>query len=147
MEEPLVKLLFEAFGIRSAARVGGAVAGQGGAAGLGRHAHIIFEAENRGSLIARQLIRDGARHLVDLIARLKDKGSDATIVVAGGGVIVAQPSLAEAFLQELAGRFGGAVTGSIYAGPPVDGACRLAARLNLSTAGLQAAPSRSATSS
>lgn len=133
-DEPLVKLLFEALGIRTAARVGSAIARQGGATGLGRHAYVVFEAEKQGSLLAAQVIRDGARHLVDLVARLRDNGSEATKVVAGGGVIVAQPSLSNAFLDEIARRFAGSITGEIYAGPPVDGACRLAAQLELSLA-------------
>jgi glucosamine kinase len=128
-DEPLVRLLFEALAIPSAARIGSAVARQGGAAALGSHAPVLFEAAARGSLIARQVIRDGARELADLVARLRHKGSDATTVVAGGSVIAAQPLLADAFIEQVALRFEGRVTASLYPEPPVEGACRLAATL------------------
>jgi len=129
-DEPLVKALLASLGIENAARIGRVLAKQGGAAGLGRHAFSLFDAEAQGSALARAVIIDGARHLVDLVARLKTNGSQATVVVAGGGVIAAQETLAGAFLAELQRRFGGALTAHIYRGPPVDGACRLAARLN-----------------
>jgi glucosamine kinase len=127
--EPLVEALFRALEIPNAARIGSTVAELGGSAALGRHAPLLFEAEARGSHLARRVIRDGARHLVDLVMRLRERGSRATQVVAGGGVIAAQPSLADAFLEEFAVHFAGAMTARIYAGPPVEGACRLAARL------------------
>lgn len=129
-DEPLIKALLASLGIENAARIGRVLAKQGGAAGLGRHAFALFDAEAQGSALAKDVIIDGARHLVDLVARLKTNGSEATVVVAGGGVIAAQASLADAFLAELARRFDGALTAFIYRGPPVDGACRLAARLN-----------------
>ena len=130
-DEPLVRLLFEALAIPSAARIGSAVARQGGAAALGSHAPIVFEAAMRGSPIAGQVIREGARELADLVARLRRTGSDATIVVAGGSVIASQPLLADAFVDEVALRFEGRVTAKLYPGPPVEGACRLAASLTL----------------
>ncbi|MET0430375.1 MAG: BadF/BadG/BcrA/BcrD ATPase family protein [Microvirga sp.] len=128
-DDPLVRLLFEALAIPSAARIGSAVARQGGAAGLGSHARIVFEAAEQGSLIAGQVIREGARELADLVARLRHTGSDATTVVAGGSVIASQPLLANAFIDQVAQRFDGRVLARIYPGPPVEGACRLAASL------------------
>jgi glucosamine kinase len=77
----------------------------------------------------------GARHLVGLVARLTKRGSQATKAVAGGGVIAAQRSLADTFLEEFAMRFEGEIKAEIYDGPPVGGACRLAA-------GVQARASR-----
>jgi N-acetylglucosamine kinase-like BadF-type ATPase len=128
-DEPLVRLLFDALEIPSAARIGSAVARQGGAAALGRHAPVLFEAAGRGSLIAGQVIREGARELADLVARLRRNGSNATTVVAGGSVIASQPLLADAFIEQVALRFEGRVTAKLYPGPPVEGACRLAATL------------------
>ena len=146
LSEPLVESLLKALEIQNAARIGSAIAELGGSAALGRHAPLVFEAERKGSLLARQVIRDGARHLVELVVRLKKKGSLATTVVAGGGVIAAQPSLADAFLEEFAIRFDGVMTAQIYEGPPVEGACRLAAdlrthALRLNTTGRQVASS------
>ena len=123
--EPLLELLLEALAIRNAARIGSCIAALGGSAELGRHA-LVFEAERRGSRLAREVIRDGARHLVGLVQRLKKRGAQASKVVAGGGVIAAQPSLARAFVEEFAARFDGSMTAEIYTGPPVEGACRIA---------------------
>lgn len=129
-DEPLVQRLFEALDIKSAARIGSAIGRSGSAAQLGRHAHIIFEAAEAGSLLARQVVRDGAKELADLVARLKQNGAAATTVVAGGSVIASQPMLWSAFCEQISNRFAGSVTARLFAGPPVEGACRLAARLN-----------------
>jgi N-acetylglucosamine kinase-like BadF-type ATPase len=128
--EPLAALLLEGLAIPNAARLGSAIAALGGSAELGRHAPSVFAAEARGSLLARRVIRDGARCLVDLVAHLRQRGSRATWVVAGGGVIVAEHSLSHAFFEEFEERFRGAVTAQIYAGAPVEGACRLASGLH-----------------
>jgi N-acetylglucosamine kinase-like BadF-type ATPase len=124
--EPLLELLLEALAIRNAARIGSSIAALGGSAELGRHAPLVFEAERSGSRLAREVIRDGARHLVGLVEQLKKRGAQASKVVAGGGVIAAQPSLARAFVEEFAARFDGSMTAEIYTGPPVEGACRIA---------------------
>jgi N-acetylglucosamine kinase-like BadF-type ATPase len=127
--EPLVELLLDGLAIKNAARIGSAIAQLGGSAALGRHAPLVFEAERKGSELAQAVIRDGARHLVGLVEQLKKRGSQATIVVAGGGVIATEPSLADKFVEEFATRFEGTMTAEIYAGPPVEGACRLATAL------------------
>lgn len=129
-EEPLVRLLFEALEIKSAARIGSTIGRSGSAAQLGRHAHVIFEAAEAGSLLARQVVRDGAKELADLVARLKHNGATATSVVAGGSVIASQPMLWNAFSEQITNRFDGGMTARLFTGPPVEGACRLAARLN-----------------
>lgn len=146
LDEPLVQLMLNALGIGNPARIGRAISAQGGAAELGRHAHILFEAEKQGSRLARQVIEDGARHLVDLVERLKRNGSEATMVVAGGGVIVAQPSLADAFLAEVTRRFAGALIARIYDGAPVEGACHLAHELALPVPDAKTAPAFSTSS-
>jgi N-acetylglucosamine kinase-like BadF-type ATPase len=129
LSEPLVALLLRGLGVPNAARLGSAIAGLGGSAEVGSHAVLVFDAEASGSLLARQVIRDGARRLVDLVAHLRKRGSRATIVVAGGGVIVAQSSFASAVLEEFDNRFDGVMKAEIYAGAPVEGACQLAAAL------------------
>lgn len=129
LSEPLVALLLQEFGIANPTRIGSAIAALGGSSELGRHAPLVFTAEARGSHLAKQVIRDGARRLVDLVTQLKKRGSQATMTVAGGGVIVAQPTLANAFLEEFAGRFSASMTAVMYPDPPVEGACRLAAAL------------------
>lgn len=125
-DDPLVRRLFKAFGIMNAARIGSAIAHAGGAAALGRHAPIVFDAEADGSSLAARVIADGARHLAALVMRLKNNGASADTVVAGGGVMVSQRTLADAFLREVAIQSDGAVTARIFQGPPVEGACRMA---------------------
>jgi hypothetical protein len=51
------------------------------------------------------------------VVQLKKRGAQATMVVAGGGVFAAQPSLAEAFLEEFARRFDSTMKAKIYPGP------------------------------
>jgi N-acetylglucosamine kinase-like BadF-type ATPase len=125
-DEPLVRALFRALDIDNPARIGSQIAGAGGAAALGRHASAIFDAASMGSTIAQTVIDEGASALVDLVERLRMLGAEASSVVAGGGVIVAQPGLANAFLQAMDARFGSSLSVSIYPGPPVEGACNIA---------------------
>lgn len=127
--EPLVSRVFAALEISSVARIGTGVAATGGAAGLGRHAHIIFEAVEAGSVLARQVIEDGARDLAGLIGLLRKNGAEATAVVAGGSVIASQPLLWSAFSAQVDRLYGGNVSAQLFQGAPVEGACRIAARL------------------
>ncbi|OLP54749.1 hypothetical protein BJF92_13095 [Rhizobium rhizosphaerae] len=128
-DEPLVRALFAALDIDNPARIGSQVANAGGAAALGRHASVIFDAASAGSAIAQTVIDEGATALVDLVERLKMLGAEARSVVAGGGVIVAQSRLADAFLKAMDARFGASLSVSIYPGPPVEGACNIAKAL------------------
>lgn len=127
--EPLVQALFHAFAIDTTARIGSAIASCGSGANLGRHAPQIFNAAEAGSTLARQVIGEGAAALAELVARLKHVGAVSSNVVAGGAVIVAQPLLANSFIQEIERRFGGTLQAEIFRGPPVVGACRLAETL------------------
>jgi len=129
MDEPLVRGLFAALEIRSSARIGSAIARCGSAPALGRHAPMVFEAAEAGSDLARAVIRDGGGELAALVERLLSCGAEAKAVVAGGGVIVAQPLLWSAFVDAVATRFGGRISAQLYTGAPVDGACRLVADL------------------
>lgn len=146
LDEPLVRLLLKALPARNPARIGRAISAEGSATALGRHAHILFAAEKEGSLLAQKVITEGARHLVDLVERLKRNGSEATTVVAGGGVIVAQPSLAAEFLAEVTRRFAGKLNARIYDGAPVEGACLLAHELSADQPESKAGPTLSSSS-
>jgi glucosamine kinase len=128
-EEPLVRRLFAALEIRSSARIGSAIARCGSAPALGRHAPIVFEAAAAGSPLADAVIREAGHGLAELIGRLQRQGSEAGIVVAGGGVIAAQPLLWASFSKAVATRFAGRITAKLYTDAPVDGACRLVTRL------------------
>jgi hypothetical protein len=91
------------------------------------------------------VIRDGAKELADLVARLEQTGSEATTVVAGGSVIASQPMLANAFFEQVALRFEERIVPRLYTGPPVEGACRLAASLG-APSGVSADDARPASS-
>ena len=67
---------------------------------LGRHAPMVFEAAEAGSQLAHGVICDGGRQLAALIGRLQRQGAGATIVVAGGGVIAAQPCSGRPLLKK-----------------------------------------------
>jgi len=127
--EPLVRGLFAALDIQSSAQIGGGIASCGSARALGRHAPMVFAAAESGSELAHDVIRDGARHLAALIGRLQRQGAEANIVVAGGGVIAAQPLLWTAFAEEVATAFASRTSAKLFTGAPVEGACRLAAAL------------------
>jgi glucosamine kinase len=124
-DEPLVRNLFAALEIRSSARIGSAITRCGSATALGRHAPILFQAAEAGSELAHAVIREAGCGLAALIGRLQRQGADAEVVVAGGGVIAAQPLLWASFQEEVATRFAGRITPKLYSGAPVDGACRL----------------------
>jgi glucosamine kinase len=127
--EPLVRRLFAALDVHSSARIGTGIARCGSATALGRHAPMVFEAAEAGSQLAHGVIRDGGRQLAALIGRLQRQGAEATIVVAGGGVIAAQPLLWTAFVEEVEAAFAGRTAAKLFTGAPVEGACRLAAAL------------------
>ncbi|RNF33888.1 N-acetylglucosamine kinase [Paracoccus methylarcula] len=128
-DEPLVRLLCESLGIDRTVRLGSAISGSKSAASLGSHAAAVFDAAAAGSVLAQRAIDEGAAALVDLIARLIARGARARKVVAGGGVIRAQPPLADAFLRQISSRFSNRMTARILDGPPVAGACAIARRL------------------
>jgi glucosamine kinase len=128
-DEPLARGLFAALDIHSPAQIGRGIARCGTATALGRHAPMVFEAAEAGSQLAYGVIRDGGRELAALIARLERQGAEATIVVAGGGVIAAQPLLWTAFVDEVETAFAGRMAAKLFTGAPVEGACRLAAEL------------------
>ncbi|WP_102957655.1 N-acetylglucosamine kinase [Mangrovicella endophytica] len=127
-DDPLARRLFAALEIPSPARIGSRLAQIGSAAALGAHARLVFEAEREGSALAAKVVEDGGRALADLVASLEARGVRADTVVAGGSVIVAQPSLWKAFSRGLEAACQGRVAARLFAGAPVEGACFLARR-------------------
>ncbi|RWJ01190.1 MAG: sugar kinase [Mesorhizobium sp.] len=127
--EPLVEALCETFGLNSPTNIGTAIAKEGGASALGRHAPVIFYAANEGSSLAKRVIDEGAAALTQLVHHLKLAGVSDKDVVAGGGVILAQPLLANAFSHQISDRFGATVAVTFLDKPPVLGACVLARQL------------------
>lgn len=101
-DDPLLALLLKAVGITEVTKLGRTLNETRGAAEWGRYANVVFEAASQGSPLARKVIEDGARALADLVGVLARRGADASVVVAGGGVITEQPLLWDAFKAAVA---------------------------------------------
>jgi glucosamine kinase len=99
-----------------------------GAAVWGSYANAVFDAAVAGSPMAIRVIREGGAGLAALVQILIERGANASLVVAGGGVISEQPMLMEAFVEAM-----GSVSPSsrvvLLREPPVIGAIALAERL------------------
>jgi glucosamine kinase len=99
-----------------------------GAAVWGRYANAVFDAAVSGSPMAIRVIREGGAGLAALVQILIERGANASLVVAGGGVISEQPMLMKAFVEAMT-----LVSPSsrvvLLREPPVIGAIALAERL------------------
>jgi N-acetylglucosamine kinase-like BadF-type ATPase len=93
----LADALLAALGASDPTEFGKCLQAIGSAAGIGRHAPVVFAAAQSGSALAARVIRDAGRALAGLVRQLVDRGAPAGCVVAGGGVISSQPLLADAF--------------------------------------------------
>lgn len=128
-DDPLIAAIFDVLEISNAARLGSSLGRLATAASVGSRANVIFDAAKLGSPLAAKVIADGGRALAELIARLKGRGVAATHVVAGGGVIVHQPLLWQAFTESLRDTQPPLVTALLFSGRPVEGAVKLAQTL------------------
>jgi N-acetylglucosamine kinase-like BadF-type ATPase len=102
LDDPLVALLPAAVGTKEVTKLGRVLNEVRGAAEWGRFANVVFDAAAEGSPLAHKVIADGARALAELIGVLARRGADASVVVAGGGVITEQPLLWDAFRSAVA---------------------------------------------
>lgn len=102
LTDPLVRAQLAAYDVSAGAELAMAVTRGNTAAGWGAHAPDVFAAADAGSERAATVIADAGHALADLVRRLRLRGVQDRHVVAGGGVIVAQPRLREAFLAALA---------------------------------------------
>jgi N-acetylglucosamine kinase-like BadF-type ATPase len=132
--EPLVEAILETLQVPSIPRLGSTLTEMRSAAVVGQHAAAIFEAAESGSVLAATVIREGGRALAQMAILLDARGAGARHAVAGGSVIAAQPRLWEAFAAELAEASAGRIAAHLFAGDPVEGACRLAISLARSPA-------------
>lgn len=123
--EPLAAAILASLEVKAIPRLGSTLGQLRSAAEVGVHAVAVFAAAERGSLLANQVIREGGRMLAELAALLDARGAGAAHVVAGGSVIVEQPSLWAAFVAGL-GETAGHLTPHLFTGKPVEGACALA---------------------
>lgn len=128
-DEPLAAALMESLSVPSLPRLGSVLGALGGPAAVGAHAEAVFDAAASGSLLARRVVEEGGRELAKLVMHLDARGAQAAHVVAGGSVIVTQPTLWKAFSDAVAEASSSRITPHLFRGSPVEGACRLAATL------------------
>jgi glucosamine kinase len=93
----------------------------------GRYANAVFAAADAGSRLAQDVIVAGGEALAALVGILIKRGADASSVVAGGGVIVEQPRLMNAFRSAM-NEVSAASEVVLLREPPVIGAVALAER-------------------
>ncbi len=132
-DDPLVPAIFASLDVPNAARLGSRLGELSKAAEVGGHADAVFRAADLGSPLALRVIDEGGTALAGLVGRLLHRGVTATHVVAGGGVIVSQPRLWQAFTDGLRAKPTENITPILFTGKPVEGA------MNLAFATLQAA--------
>ncbi|WP_369031120.1 N-acetylglucosamine kinase [Streptomyces adonidis] len=95
--------LISAFGVSEVPALGAALENATDvSAEWGRHSPVVFEAAERGSLIAEEVIAEGGRSLASLVVRLAGRGVPVADVVVSGGTVLAQPALHDALLASLA---------------------------------------------
>lgn len=127
-DDGLLQALLADFGVADAERLARAVNDDPTMANWGPHAPAVFRAADRGSALAGHVIDAGAAHLVRLVDQLRRRGALGDAVVAAGGVITAQPRLADA-VRELLARQHPDLRFILLNEPPVAGAWFLASRL------------------
>lgn len=126
--DPLIAMLMREIGTDDQTKLGILLNETRGAAAWGRYANAVFDAANAGSPLASRVIEEGGEGLAALVQLLIERGANASLVVAGGGVIAEQPMLMEAFVRAMA-----SVSPTsrvvLLREPPVIGAVALAGRL------------------
>lgn len=130
-DDGLLSALLTDFDVADAERLARAVNDDPTMANWGPHAPAVFRAADAGSRLAADVIRAGGAHLVRLVDQLRRRGAVGDTVVAAGGVITAQPRLADAVRELLAQRHPD-LRFVLLEQPPVAGALFLANRIPLS---------------
>jgi N-acetylglucosamine kinase-like BadF-type ATPase len=141
--DPLVTALLAGFAVTNGAELAMAVTRTSSAYTWGSHAPAVFTAADEGSTLAATVIDGAGRQLAGLVPRLRARGVTTTDLVAGGGVIIAQPRLRDAFLAGLA-QGSPDITVRFLDTPPVVGAIALAtSRLHAQPSSPAPSPARS----
>jgi glucosamine kinase len=94
-------------------------------ASWGGFAPHVFDAAAAGSAIAHEVIAASAAHLAEAVTAVRGRGARGTDVIAAGGVMTAQPLLADLLRVELSHR-DAALRFHLLDEPPVAGALALA---------------------
>jgi glucosamine kinase len=126
--DPLVAGLMSKLQTDDATKIGRLLNETRGAAVWGSYADAVFDAASQKSPLASRVIEDGAAALARLVGILISRGADASHVVIGGGVVVEQPSLFEAFRRAMA-EVSPKSEITLLRAAPVNGALALARRL------------------
>ena len=124
-DDGLLAALLDAFSVTDAPALARAVNDEPTMDNWGSWAPVVFTSADAGSARAAGVILGAARHLVDLVGQLRDRGAVGRDVVAAGSVIVRQPRLMDAFRAALA-REQPDLVPHLLSGPPVLGALSLA---------------------
>jgi N-acetylglucosamine kinase-like BadF-type ATPase len=131
----LASLLLAAYEVSEVTDLPDAMAAQAGARAWGDRASLVFEALDGGSAVAGAVVEDAAEALAQLVVKVAARGVDASGVAVGGGVILNQPRLYDAFVRQLGTLLPETSVHRLDV-PPVQGALVLAERLALAQAGL-----------
>ena len=140
--DPLIAVMKDAFGTQDPVAFGSKYLEAGRAAAIGAHVAAVFAAAASGSALARRVVRDGGEALARLAAQLAGRGAVGGRVVAGGGVIAHQPSLADALRDGLSATLPEWQMVLLTA-PPVRGALALAGSIATGHAPFGHFPTRS----
>lgn len=124
-DDGLLGHLLATFGVADAERLTRRVNDDPAVDNWAPHAPAIFAAADAGSALANAVIADGARHLAQLVSKLRHRGAVGVDVVVAGSVIVNQPRLLDAFRRHIEeNNIGLAV--HVLSTPPAEGAVLLA---------------------
>lgn len=131
----LAALLLDAYEVSEVTDLPDAMAAQAGAREWGSRASLVFDALEGGSAVAEAVVEDAAEALALLVVKVAARGVDASGVAVGGGVILNQPPLYDAFVRRLAALLPDTAVHRLDV-PPVQGALVIAERLAGRNAGL-----------
>ncbi|KKC37418.1 hypothetical protein WH87_12880 [Devosia epidermidihirudinis] len=132
-DDPLIAMLLGALGIDDPIKLGRRLYEMGDGVVWGQQAPVVFEAAEAGSRLATMVVSQAGEALAELVTTLVGRGADARHVVAGGGVIVQQPRLMEAFHTAMAKKHPSSRV-TLLDAAPVKGALTLARRLSMPNA-------------
>ena len=127
-DDPLITELMSKLETGDPTKIGRLLNDTRSAAIWGGYADAVFGAARQGSVLANRVIREGADALAGLIGVLIGRGADARHVVIGGGVVVEQPLLFEAFVDAMS-TVSPASEITLLRAAPVNGALAMAERL------------------
>jgi N-acetylglucosamine kinase-like BadF-type ATPase len=127
-DDPLIEKLMTKLQTSDATKIGRLLNDTRSAAIWGSYADAVFDAAAQGSALAIRVIGEGAEALAALVRILIDRGADATHVVIGGGVVVEQPRLFDAFVAAME-KVSPTSEVTLVRAPPVFGALAIAERL------------------